>query len=94
MQPTLTVCIHRRVNPETPSCGARGGEEIATALQRQVEVEGLPLNVNTFPCLGYCAFGPNIKVSPGGEIFHGVTADTLPAVIEAALALAPACSDK
>lgn len=68
----VTVCVNRRANPDQPSCGMRGGLEIAEALRRAIEERGLEIEVRTFNCLGKCELGPNAKLSPGGEFCHGI----------------------
>lgn len=78
----VTVCINYRANPDQPSCGARGGGEIAQALKAAVAAQGLPVEVVTFNCLGECERGPNVKLSPGGEFCHGVRLDDLTPVLE------------
>lgn len=78
----IIVCINYRANPELPSCGARGGSEIAQALQSAVATQSLPVEVVTFNCLGECEHGPNVKLSPGGEFCHGVRLDDLAPVLE------------
>jgi (2Fe-2S) ferredoxin len=78
----VTVCINRRANPEMPSCGARGGVEIADALEAAIAEQGLPVRLERFKCLGLCERGPNIKLSPGGEFCHEVKLEDLPAVLK------------
>ena len=67
----ITVCINQRANPDTLSCGMRGGLEIADALKTALAESGLGIGVRTFHCLGKCELGPNAKLSPGGEFCHG-----------------------
>lgn len=78
----VTVCVNRRSNPDLPSCGARGGIEIADALQAAIAGRGLPVTVQRFHCLGICERGPNIKLSPGGEFCYGVQIGELPQLME------------
>lgn len=78
----VTVCVNRRASPETPSCGARGGVEIADALEAAIAAQGLPVRLERFKCLGQCELGPNVKLSPGGEFCHGVSLDDLPQVLQ------------
>lgn len=68
----ITVCINQRANPDTPSCGMRGGLEIAEALKTALAESRLGIDVRTFHCLGKCELGPNAKLSPGGEFCHGL----------------------
>lgn len=77
----VTVCINRRGNPDMPSCAARGGVEIADALELAIAARGLPLRLERFKCLGRCERGPNLKLSPGGAFFHGVKLDDLPGIL-------------
>lgn len=68
----ITVCINQRANPDTLSCGMRGGLEIADALKTALAESRLGMDVRTFHCLGKCELGPNAKLSPGGEFCHGL----------------------
>src|SRR3989338_1372057 len=84
----VTVCINHRTNPDTPSCGARGGVEIAQALEVAIAGRGLPVAIERFKCLGLCERGPNLKLSPGGEFCHGVRIGDLPQLLEKITAFA------
>jgi (2Fe-2S) ferredoxin len=84
----VTVCINRRSNPDAPSCGARGGVEIAQALETAITERGVPVLVERFNCLGMCERGPNLKLSPGGEFCHGVHLEDLPELLEKITAFA------
>ncbi len=77
----VTVCINRRANPDAPSCGARGGVEIADALEAAIASRGLPVRLERFKCLGQCERGPNVKLSPGGDFCYGVTLEKLPQLL-------------
>ena len=90
----IIVCINYRANPELPSCGARGGGEIAQALQAAVAAQNLPVELVTFNCLGECERGPNVKLSPGGEFCHGVRPDDLTPVLEKISAFAGQASSR
>jgi len=85
---TVTVCVNYRANPDTPSCGARGGVEIAEALEAAIDEWGLPMAVERFNCLGMCERGPNLKFSPGGGFCHGVHLEDLPHLLEKITAFA------
>lgn len=84
----ITVCINHRANPDTPSCGARGGLEIADALRIAIAERGLAIDVRTFHCLGKCELGPNAKLSPGGEFCHGIRQENLAPLLEKIAAFA------
>ena len=85
---TVTVCINRRVSPDKPSCGARGGMEIAAALRAAVAERGWAISVETFYCLGQCEQGPNLKLSPGGEFLHHAQLEDLPQLLDRIAAFA------
>jgi NADH:ubiquinone oxidoreductase subunit E len=78
----ITVCINQRANPDTPSCGMRGGLEIVEALQAALAESRLQIEVRTFHCLGQCELGPNAKLSPGGEFCHGLTPTALAPLLQ------------
>lgn len=65
-----------------PSCGARGGVEIADALESAIAAQSLPIRLERFKCLGLCERGPNVKLSPGGEFCHGIQMDQLQHLLE------------
>lgn len=77
----ILVCINQRANPDQPSCGMRGGVEIAAALPQAIAEQGLNCEVKTFYCLGKCELGPNAKLAPGGEFCHGMAPDDLTPVL-------------
>lgn len=66
----LVVCVNRRGNPDQPSCAMRGGVELADLLEKSLLERGLKISLERFKCLGQCAFGPNLKLSPGGKFMH------------------------
>lgn len=80
---TIMVCIKRRFG-KNPSCAARGSEALAVLLEQQLAQAGHRNRVHRFPCLGMCEVGPNIKVV-GGDLFHQVGEDDLPAILAEAL---------
>lgn len=84
----MTVCVNYRASPDAPSCGARGGVEIAEALQAAIAERGLPVVVERFYCLGMCEHGPNLKLSPGGEFCQGLHLEDLPQLLEKITAFA------
>lgn len=85
---TVTVCVNYRANPDAPSCGARGGVEIAEALEAAVVERGLPVAVERFNCLGMGEHGPNLKFSPGGEFCQALHLEDLPQLLEKITAFA------
>lgn len=90
----LLVCVNRRHGRDTPSCAGRGSEALVPELERLLARRGLALPVETILCFGSCAHGPNVRLAPGGEFFHGVTLASLPMLVDAvARAVAAGDSD-
>jgi NADH:ubiquinone oxidoreductase subunit E len=79
----IMVCIKRRYGDQ-PSCAGRGSEALAIRLEQLIAERQCAARVHRFPCLGMCEVGPNMKVV-GGDLFHHVTADDLPAILQSAL---------
>lgn len=78
MQKKVVVCIKSRSGHQ-PSCGSRGGEAIATALEGLIAQAQLDLKVERFKCLGFCEDGPNLKLSPEGRFIHDLALENLEA---------------
>lgn len=78
---TIIVCVNHRSNPNQPSCGARGGTNIADYIEYEVNKNQLQLAVERFYCLGFCERGPNLKIAPEGRFIHGVKIEELPNLI-------------
>jgi (2Fe-2S) ferredoxin len=77
------VCTNTRPVGGKPSCGARGGVEIAAALQRAVATApGLVGAVAVTPCgcLGPCFDGPTAIVYPEGEWMAGIAEGDVPEI--------------
>lgn len=88
---TVTVCINDRDERFAPCCGRHGGPEIAEAVRATVARRGLDVDVQTIRCLGLCEKGPNLRVAPSGSLYHALTVDDVPAVVDALAAeLVPA----
>jgi len=81
MADKVMVCVNYRANPDQPSCAARGSEAIACALETAIAQQQLPITVERFNCLGQCESGPNVRLTPAGRWFHGVTLEDVPALI-------------
>lgn len=78
---TLLVCINRRTNPDLPSCGTRGGLELAELAESECTRLGLDIHVERFHCLGLCELGPNLKIAPEGDFIHTATQQDLLSVL-------------
>ncbi len=71
----LFVCTHERpAGDPRPSCGARGGVELAEALKARITERKLASKVRCcrVSCLDYCKQGPNVLMMPQHRILHGV----------------------
>jgi (2Fe-2S) ferredoxin len=77
----IVVCVNRRDNPDMASCGARGGEAIASALEQGLENQGLAVSVERFHCLGRCESGPNLRLAPAGPFYQQLTLADVPALL-------------
>lgn len=74
--PRLTVCINDRgPGAIVRSCGAGGGAGLVAALERETAAQGFACEVQTIKCLGLCEKGPNVRLAPGNNWFHGVSVD-------------------
>ena len=82
-RPTVTVCINDRDERFAPCCGRHGGPESVAALRAAVTDRALDVDVQTINCLGLCAKGPNLRIAPSGSLYHALTVDDVPAVVEA-----------
>ena len=66
----ILVCINRRFGYNSPSCAARGGDEVLAALKQEAKERGSNIVIESIVCFGRCAEGPNIRFAPGGP-FRG-----------------------
>ncbi|MEI7840253.1 MAG: (2Fe-2S) ferredoxin domain-containing protein [Methylococcaceae bacterium] len=73
------VCTNRRLSTVNPSCGARGSEELLQQLQ--IATHELNISVEEICCLGHCADGMVVKISPSGTFYHHVTELDIPTLI-------------
>jgi (2Fe-2S) ferredoxin len=83
---TVTVCVNRREPAGgivMPSCGARGSEAIAEAIEAGIAARGLPARFATIRCLGLCQKGPNVRVAPSNSWFHEIKSEDVPALLDA-----------
>lgn len=78
----LFVCTNLRPDGGKPSCGGRGGAEVAAALQRAVATSPLVGEVAVTPCgcLGPCFDGPTAVAYPDGTWLAGVVPDDAAAI--------------
>ena len=82
MTKKILMCTNFRANPNSPSCAARGSKEIMALLLQELKQKNLPITVEETPCLGFCEVGPNLRLMPNGEFFHGVSDKKLSAIIK------------
>jgi NADH:ubiquinone oxidoreductase subunit E len=85
---SILVCTNHRMNPNQPSCGARGAIELKQAITDAVEKQDVNIAVKEIQCLGECEAGPNARLIPGGPIFRHLKHDDVSQLIQAAKAFA------
>ncbi len=78
---TIVVCINHRANPNQPSCGARGSQAVATAIEDEIKHHQLNMQVERIYCLGFCDRGPNLRIAPEGRFIHDVQLADVPNLI-------------
>ncbi len=79
---TIIVCVNHRANPNQPSCGARGGIELADLVEKEISRLGLNIRMERFKCLGFCDRGPNLKIAPDGRFIYGAKPEDIPQLIQ------------
>lgn len=84
MRKKLLVCANYRANPNQPSCGGRGSEQVFANLQQKILLNNHSIDVEESPCMGYCNVGPNARLAPNGPFFHGLTVQKLAKIVNAA----------
>jgi (2Fe-2S) ferredoxin len=82
-RPTVTVCINDRDERFAPCCGRHGGPEILAALRDTVAHRHLKVDIQTIQCLGLCAKGPNLRVTPSGSFYQFMQVGDVPAFVDA-----------
>ena len=86
--PRLTVCVNDRgPGAITPSCGARGSLQLHEALAAEIASRGLDIELKTIRCLGVCEKGPNARLVPGNNWFHGLRPEDAESLVDKAEAL-------
>jgi (2Fe-2S) ferredoxin len=80
----ILVCTNFRANLNNPSCAARNSQLVLNALKEELINKHIVIEVEASPCMGYCNVGPNLRLAPNGEFFHGVTVTNLAKLIQAA----------
>lgn len=85
----ILVCTNFRANLNNPSCAARDSQLVLDALKEQLVNKHIVIEVEESPCMGYCNAGPNLRLAPNGEFFHGVTVANLAKLIQAAKKFSP-----
>jgi len=83
---SILICTNNRNNPNQPSCGARGAQSLQQKLKDEIEKAGIAINVKEIQCLGECESGPNLRLIPGGPLYHNVDENHLREILTAAKA--------
>lgn len=78
------VCTNERAEGGRPSCGARGGAQVQSALLAEILRRGLGAEVaiTHSGCLGPCWEGPNLVIYPDGIFYTGVSPADAPAIAD------------
>ena len=84
MTKKILVCTNYRANLNNPSCAARGSQLVLATLKQELINNNIVIEIEESPCMGYCNVGPNLRLAPNGEFFHGVSAIDLAKLIQAA----------
>ncbi|MBF0459934.1 MAG: (2Fe-2S) ferredoxin domain-containing protein [Magnetococcales bacterium] len=79
----IVVCVKERFS-DRPSCAQRGSVPLADSLESALAAQGLEIPVERILCFGRCHEGPNMRISPGGAFFTGMTQERLDEVVQAA----------
>jgi (2Fe-2S) ferredoxin len=73
--PKFAICVNRRFGSDRPSCGTRGSEAIADAIEAGVRDRGIDVTIERIVCFGMCNDGPNMRLVPGGAFHKAVEMD-------------------
>ena len=78
-RPHLHICTNIRHGGQK-SCAGSGSEQLLYRLKDALRGEAV---IEQKKCMGYCRFGPIVKIV-GGELFMHVTREKLPEIVEKA----------
>jgi len=77
----VLVCVNKAFRKDMPSCGRRGGEALAAAIEDAVKASRLDVRVDRINCFGRCWDGPNARVIDG-RFFTDMSVERVPEFIE------------
>lgn len=77
----ILSCQTDRLGTVSPCCAKRGATSVQDALLSAVEAQGLPVIVESSPCLGMCSVGPNLRIV-GDEVFNHMTPEGLAPLLQ------------
>ena len=81
---TIFVCINERPPEKTrPSCGLRGGRDLAATLKQALKDRGLQgeIRLTRTRCLDLCEDGPNIAIFPEDTWYTHVKPEDIPVIL-------------
>ena len=81
IRPQLQVCIQMRYAPNPLSCANSGSNMILSALEKEVILNKLDIEVVATRCMLKCDDGPNIKLIPAGIQWNYASLKTVPEII-------------
>ncbi len=77
----ILVCTNYRVNPNNPSCAARGSKELLANLKQEFALQKVLIETENSQCMGFCEIGPNAHLVPNGSFIHKITLKKLQHII-------------
>ena len=76
----LLVCTMKRLSPLS-SCGNHGSEKIFEVLKVKLSGVSQSFEVEQIKCLGYCDYGPNVRIPSKGKMWSEVKENALEEVV-------------
>ena len=78
----ILVCINPRSGG--PACIGAASRKVFRAFRKRAKEQGADIQIDRNVCMGYCSYGPNVKIL-GGPFFHEVTVDDVDRILDLAL---------
>lgn len=77
----ILSCQTDRLGTVSPCCAKRDAAAVHDALLSAIQAEGLPVTVESSPCLGMCSVGPNLRIV-GDAVFNHMMPEGLAPVLQ------------
>ena len=76
------MCVNERFTGNKPSCGGRGSQQLAVALEKALADAGAShISLQRIKCFGRCYEGPNIRLAPGGRFWRDVKIEDIDSIV-------------